>query len=120
MVDVDLVRSLLTHGSDPNQTIAVHNENLSVWVAFLNDRRNILRLRHVLSSERDTWYEAANLLTDYGGYKNCTVSETLPFLFGREKAAHLEERMAEVSGSQKIPIPVPVPDRTFWSRLGWK
>jgi hypothetical protein len=69
-VDVQIVSSLLSRGSDPNQKIHIYRGQ-TVWGLFLLSC--YVNTDRVPSHLKDAWYEAAELLIDHGADPNTQV-----------------------------------------------
>jgi hypothetical protein len=138
-IDVQIVSSLLSRGSDPNQSIHIYHGQ-TVWGLFL--------LSCYMNADRhlqDTWYDTVELLIDHGADPNIqvknpadpqvkkigttarykqdvvvdavsrylTVSDILNSVFPRDKAGRLQVRMAEVAQQQQSPSSI------VWRMFRW-
>jgi hypothetical protein len=118
-VDVEMVSLLLSKGADPNQIVYIYNE-CSVWQIFLASCcENAHQAPPLL---KDAWYKAVELLIEHGAdpkircavkaspHRFLTVPEVLRKTFTFEKAARLEEKIAEVLAQKQWVV---------WKWIGW-
>jgi hypothetical protein len=142
-IDPQMVRSLLTRGSDPNQTVHIY-PGYTIWKLFLlfcyeNADKASLHLK-------DAWYDAMVALIEYRADQEAqianpadpqvktigttaryrreiivktdsghlTVSDVLRAVFPPDRAERLHRRMAEVAQQRQSQTSI------WWRMLGWR
>ncbi|KAE9369265.1 hypothetical protein N431DRAFT_469190 [Stipitochalara longipes BDJ] len=120
--DVQTLRVLLEHGSDPNEIIDVKSDADTVWGSF------ILELYYQLFLPRrvkDAWYEGIELMIDHGASAEVRMSiankkkqvrpvhTILEDIFGADLAARFASRMEEVAKRNRPPSSI------LQRALGW-
>ncbi|KAF2194685.1 hypothetical protein K469DRAFT_734449 [Zopfia rhizophila CBS 207.26] len=108
-VDVRIVSSLVSRGSNPNQRMHIYNGQ-TVWGLFLSSCYE--SADQVPQYIKDGWYKTAEYLIDQGS-RYLTVSETLEAVFPGEKSTQLKSRMVEASQRRQSQTSL------FWRMLGW-
>jgi hypothetical protein len=120
IVDPQIVRLLLEHGSDPNEQIEHYALGSvdTVWDLFITNCSNPYTGHpsdQVSTREINARYEVIELLIDFGAYPiNVSVlQDTLISILGEDKAAQLISRLREVAQRKRSQTSV------FWRLLGW-
>jgi hypothetical protein len=109
-VDVDMVRLLLEHGADPNRSVHL-NHSRTVWALFLlSIHESAARGQSgaggakVSASLTNAWYQACELLIEYGAREDCVLVKDRPELtievicngaFGSVKSDALQRLMLD-------------------------
>jgi hypothetical protein len=108
-IDIDMVELLLHHGADPNQPVHLNNGR-SVWALFLlsiheTSVRDSGGGSSTYQSLNKAWYQACEAMIWAGARSDCfpnignedlNTSSILNRVFGRDRAAVLEEGMEQI------------------------
>ncbi|PMD63535.1 uncharacterized protein K444DRAFT_626616 [Hyaloscypha bicolor E] len=76
LIDTEMLEILLSHGADPNKNRRPDQkgDQNTVWMDFLNERARENRSKYIPEDIKSNWYEACQLLIDYGADLDTNIS----------------------------------------------